>query len=161
MKTKILVTFLLYSLTNTIQAKEIKNALNENWSEPFGKVKIENLCNMLNETNKKICLLYLRKYEEKDLKGIEEMFSDDIVLRDWKIRVEGKEKALKETQKNFESVETLKIEVLSMYENENTVAAELKITIDNKEELYVVDVITINSDGKISSIRAFIGRGDN
>ncbi|MCW3094357.1 MAG: hypothetical protein JWP81_5426 [Ferruginibacter sp.] len=88
------------------------------------------------------------------------MFSDDILLRDWKIRVEGKEKALIETLKNFESVEAIKIDVLSIYENESTVAAELKIIINNKEELYVIDVITINSEGKISSIKAFIGRGD-
>lgn len=115
---------------------------------------------MLSNVNKKICLLYLKKYEEKEIKGIEEMFSEDIVLRDWKIRVEGKEKALSETLKNFESVESIKIDVLSIYENESTVAAELKIIINNKEELYVIDVITINSDRKISSIKAFIGRGD-
>jgi len=115
---------------------------------------------MLQEAHKKIALLYLKKYESKDLKGIESLFSNDIVLRDWKIRVEGKKNALIETQKNFGSCESIKIEVLSLYENENTVAAELKIVIDDREELYVVDVITINSESKISSIRAFIGRGN-
>lgn len=116
---------------------------------------------MLNKKNEQICLLYLQRYEDKDLKGIEEMFSNEIGLRDWKIRVEGKENALIETRKNFQSAKSIKIEVLSIYENENTVAAELKITIDNKDKLYVVDVITINTEGKISSIKAYIGRGDN
>lgn len=116
--------------------------------------------NMVSSVSKKICLRYLKKYEEKDIKGIEEMFSVDIVLRDWKTRGEGKEKALIETLKNFQSVVSIKIDVLSIYENESTVAAELKIVIDNKEELYVIDVITINPEGKISSIKAFIGRGD-
>lgn len=55
---------------------------------------------------------------------------------------------------------SIKIDVLSIYENESTVTAELKIVIDNKEELYVIDVITINLEGKISSIKAFVGRGD-
>lgn len=115
---------------------------------------------MLSDQNKQIALLYLNKYEEKDIKGIEKVFADDIILRDWKIRVVGKDKALIETQNNFASVESIQIDVISIYENKNTVAAELKITIDNTDELYVIDVITINSTGKINSIKAFIGRGD-
>lgn len=117
--------------------------------------------NRMKSSNREIALLYLQKYAEKDLEGIEKMFSKDIVLRDWKIRVIGMESALAETKKNFEAVETLHIEVLSTYENQNAVAAELKITIDNKEELYVVDVITINPENKISAIRAYVGRGDD
>lgn len=116
--------------------------------------------NMSNRTKKSVVIAYLRYYESKNLKGIEDLFSEDIVLRDWKIRVEGKRQALAETKKNFDAVDALKIEVLNLYENENTVAAELKIIINNKEELYVVDVITINADAKISSIKAFIGRGN-
>lgn len=116
--------------------------------------------NMSNRTKKSVVIAYLQYYESKNLKGIEDLFSEDIVLRDWKIRVEGKRQALGETKKNFDAVDELKIEVLDLYENENTVAAELKIIINNKEELYVVDVITINADAKISSIKAFIGRGN-
>jgi ketosteroid isomerase-like protein len=112
------------------------------------------------KSNKEICLLYLKKYEEKDLNSIGEMFSEDIVLRDWKIRVEGKENALNETRKNFENADSIEIEVLSTCENKDTVASELKITIDSTEELYVVDVISINSNGKIKSIRAYLGRGN-
>ena len=115
---------------------------------------------MIQNTKRELCLLYLRKYAEKDLDGIEEMFSDDIVLRDWKIRVTGKKNALDETLKNFEAADSIRIEVLSIYESDHTVAAELKITVDDSEELYVVDVITFNSKGQIESIRAYLGRGD-
>lgn len=117
--------------------------------------------NRMNSSNRELALLYLQKYAEKDLKSMEKMFSKDIILRDWKIRVIGIDSALAETKKNFDAVKTLQIEVLSIYENQNTVAAELKITIDNKEELFVVDVITFNSENKISAIRAYIGRGDD
>lgn len=117
--------------------------------------------NKMNSSNRELALLYLQKYAEKDLKSMEKMFSKDIILRDWKIRVIGIDSALAETKKNFDAVKTLQIEVLSIYENQNTVAAELKITIDNKEELFVVDVITFNSENKISAIRAYIGRGDD
>jgi len=116
---------------------------------------------MSKPTYKDLCLLYLKSYEEKDLSQIGKIFSEDIVLRDWKIRVTGKYSALEETRKNFESVNSITIEVLSTYENKETVAAELKITIDNAEELYVVDVITFDSEYKIVSIRAYLGRGDN
>lgn len=113
------------------------------------------------KSNKERCLLYLKKYAEKDLSGVAELFADNISLRDWKIRVVGKENALSETRKNFEAADAIAIEVLSTYENKNTVAAELKITVNSTEELYVVDVITFNSNAKITSIRAYLGRGDS
>ena len=112
-------------------------------------------------TNKELCLNYLKKYAEKDMNAMAEMFAEDIVLRDWKIRVSGKDNALEETQKNFSAADSIAIEVLSTYENEKTVAAELKITVDQTEELYVVDVITFDDDSKIASIRAYLGKGDN
>lgn len=158
-----LLTFLIYFWSNQVDGKEINIQLIQSCNNHTKQLNSKDLFmynNTLTDVNKKICILYLKKYEEKDIKGIEEMFSEDIVLRDWKIRVEGKENALSETLKNFKSVESIKIDVLSIYENESTVAAELKIIINNKEELYVIDVITINFEGKISSIKAFIGRGD-
>lgn len=112
-------------------------------------------------SNRDLCLSYLKMYSEKDLNGIESMFSDKIVLRDWKIRVTGKENALKETRINFEAANTIEIEVLSTLEDKNTVAAELKINVNNTEELFVVDVITFNSESQIESIRAYSGRGDS
>ena len=112
------------------------------------------------KTIKELCLHYLQKYAEKDMKAMEEIFADDIVLRDWKIRVLGKEAALSETHKNFEAADSIEIEVLSTYENNNTVAAELKITVNRTEELHVVDVISFDADGKIDAIRAYLGRGD-
>ena len=110
---------------------------------------------------KELAVRYLQKYAEKDLGAMKGMFADDIVLRDWKIRVEGKKIALKETQKNFDAADSLIIEILSTYEGGNTVAAELKIIVNESEELYVVDVITFNNSGKIASIRAYLGRGDH
>ena len=110
---------------------------------------------------KEICLLYLERYANKDLEGVAELFADDIILRDWKIRVVGKEKALAETRKNFDAVDSLQISILHTHEDGKTVAAELKIIIDDKEELYVIDVISFNDMNQIESIRAYVGRGDD
>lgn len=115
---------------------------------------------MTSLSNKALTLSYLSRYAAKDIAAMDEIFAEDIVLRDWKIRVEGKEQALQETRKNFESADSIEIEVLSTYESNNTVAAELKITVDTTEELHVVDVITYNDARKIKSIRAYLGRGD-
>jgi len=111
-------------------------------------------------SNREFCLLVLKKYEQKDIESFNELFADDVIIRDWKIRVEGKALALNEFRKNFDAVKNLNIDVLAMYENSNTVAAELKITLDAKEVLYIVDVITLTKDQKIASIRSYIGRGD-
>ncbi len=116
---------------------------------------------MRKTSNKEQCLAYLKSYAEKDLDGVAALFAEHIVLRDWKIRVVGKQKAVEETKKNFEAANSLAIEVLSTYENEHTVAAELKIVVNEVEELYVVDVITFDDDGRIISIRAYLGRGDH
>lgn len=107
------------------------------------------------------CIDYLNKYAAKDLAAMEAFFAEDIHLRDWKISVYGKEKALAETKKNFEAANSIAIDVLSTLSNENSVAAELKIVVDQYEELYVVDVVSFNADGKINAIHAYLGRGDS
>lgn len=103
---------------------------------------------------------YLAAYAARDLAAIEPMFADAITLRDWKIRVVGKAAALAETRKNFESVQQLQIDVLATYEREGGAAAELKIVVDGRDTIHVVDVFDFDAQGRIAAIRAFIGRGD-
>ena len=103
---------------------------------------------------------YLNAYAKKDLEAISTQFADDILLRDWKISVSGKACAIAETKKNFEAARSIEIEILNTYESTNAVAGELKIVVDGQEVLFVVDVVTFNVDGKIASIRAYLGRED-
>ena len=110
-------------------------------------------------SNTELCLAYLKRYAAKDLAGIAEMFDDDIVLRDWNILVHGKPAALTETRKNFEAARSIAIEPLFLYENQTSIAAELKIILNDRDELYVIDVVTFNPAGKIQAIRAYKGRG--
>ena len=104
---------------------------------------------------------YLAAYAARDLAAIESMFADAITLRDWKIRVVGKAAALAETRKNFESVHSLSIAVLAACEREGGAVAELKILIDGRDTLHVVDVFDMDADGRITAIRAYLGRGDD
>lgn len=103
---------------------------------------------------------YLRRYAAKDLDGIAAMFSEDVTLRDWNLSVKGRDAAIAETRKNFESVASIHIEVLRLLENENSVAGELRILVDGHIELFVVDVLDFDAEGRITAICAFLGRGD-
>ncbi len=105
-------------------------------------------------------IAYLSAYAAKDLAAIEAMFDDGIRLRDWKISVVGKGDALAETRKNFESADSIAIEILQVHATDTSAAAELRIVVDDVEELYVVDVLTFSEDGLITSIRAYLGRPD-
>ncbi|MBI5964638.1 MAG: nuclear transport factor 2 family protein [Chloroflexi bacterium] len=110
-------------------------------------------------SNKELFLTNLRHYAEKNLEAISDMFADDIHLRDWNISVHGKAAAIRETAKNFTEAESLEIHVLATYENADAVAGEVYILV-NGIDLHVVDIMTFNSKGKITSIRSYKGRGD-
>ena len=103
---------------------------------------------------------YLEAYADKDLERVSTMFADGVALRDWKISVSGKRAAVAETEKNFNAAESVRIDILNTYESDDAVAGELRITVDESEVLYVVDVVSYDADGKISSIRAYLGRED-
>ena len=103
---------------------------------------------------------YLAAYAARDLAVIEPMLADAVTLRDWKIRVAGKAAALAETRKNFDAVRHLQIDVLAACERPGGVAAELRIVVDQRDTIFVVDVFDVDADGRIAAIRAYIGRGD-
>ena len=112
-------------------------------------------------SNKEHFLAYLRHYSHRDLDRVSSIFSDEVTLRDWSISVVGKAAAVAETSRNFESCQSIEIQTLGIYEGGDTVAGELRIVVDGKTELYVMDVIRFDAGGKIKSIRAYLGRGDD
>ncbi len=103
---------------------------------------------------------FLRAYSAKDLEGIAEMLSEEAALRDWDISVRGRQAVLLATKTNFDHADTIAIEVLSVCENRDSVAGELRITVDTHIELYVVDVMQFDINGKVLAIRSYKGRPD-
>ena len=103
---------------------------------------------------------YLAAYAARDLAAIEPLLADGVTLRDWKIRVAGKAEALAETRKNFEAAQQLRIDMLAAYERPGGAVAELKIIVNGRDTLFVVDVFDFDASGRIAAIRAYIGRGD-
>lgn len=112
-------------------------------------------------TNTERLLAYLDAYAREDLAAVGAMFADDVTLCDWNLNVRGKAAVIAETAKNFSAAGSLAIEPLRVYADGDTVAADLKITIDGLTDLRVVDVIAFDSDGRIGSIRAYLGRPDD
>lgn len=99
----------------------------------------------------------LRHYADRNIEAISAMFADDITLRDWSISVAGKAAVVAETARNFAAAQSIKIHVKQLYQSADAVAGELQIILDGKTELLVVDVMTFNADGRIRSIRAYLG----
>lgn len=100
---------------------------------------------------------YLQAYEAKDLARIARQFAEEIRLADWNLAVQGKAAALAETRKNFESAQSLRIEILAIYEAEQRAAAELEIVVDGTARLHVVDALRFDETGRITEIRAYKG----
>ncbi|WP_339898033.1 nuclear transport factor 2 family protein [uncultured Gilvimarinus sp.] len=110
--------------------------------------------------HRELFLLYLSHYASRDIGHVAAMLAENVLLRDWKISVRGKEAVIHETRRNFQSSTNIDIETLRLYSSESAVIGELKITIDDSDPLYVTDIIHFDEDGKIQSIRAYIGRSD-
>jgi len=111
----------------------------------------------MNENIKDTALSYFKTFSEKDIDGLREMFDDDVTLRDWDIDKKGIENVLKANLNIFQNVKTINAIPQNIISENNFVFAELKIVVNEDEELKVVDLIEFNKKGKIISIKAFKG----
>jgi len=105
---------------------------------------------------KDLAIQYFETFSRKDTAGLSELFADTVVVRDWEISPQGKTDVLAANQSIFDKVDTIVVTPLALYEDGNTVSAELEILINDNTKLLVVDVITFEGD-KISSLRAYKG----
>jgi ketosteroid isomerase-like protein len=103
---------------------------------------------------------FLACYARKDLAAISRMLAEGVTLRDWDISVQGRADVERATSDNFAAAQSIDIEVLAVYERADAVAGELKILVDGKIELFVVDVIQFDAQGQVAAIRAYKGRAD-
>ena len=106
---------------------------------------------------KDITLSYFKKFSERNINGLRDMFDDNVTLRDLDIDKRGIKNVLKANLNIFQSVKTINAIPQNIISENNFVFAELKIIINGDEELKVVDIIEFNEKGKIISIKAFKG----
>lgn len=105
---------------------------------------------------KQLATEYFATFSRKDLDGLADMFADSAALRDWTGSAEGKTAVSAANKNIFDSVDTIAVTPLSLYQDGNTVAAEIEVLINGVGKLLVVDVITFDN-GKITAVRAYKG----
>ena len=108
-------------------------------------------------TLKEITSKYFKDFSSKDITSLKEVFANDIVLRDWEIEAQGFKAVIKANENIFDNVISIFVEPQNLYQEDNIVIGELKITINESEILYVVDLIEFNEENKIKRIYAYKG----
>jgi hypothetical protein len=106
---------------------------------------------------KNLALSYFNAFSNKDIGTLSSMFNSQVTLRDWEVSEAGITFVVKANKQIFESVDTIRATPLALYQDDNTVVAELDILVNGTETVKVVDVITFNDSGEIVSIRAYKG----
>jgi hypothetical protein len=108
-------------------------------------------------TQSQIAMLYLKAFSEKDLVSLETMFADNMILTDWDGQMIGKQNVLAINQTLFSQLGHIRVDIDKIAMGHDTVIAEIKIVLDNKVIIPVVDVIDFDQDNKIREIRAYKG----
>ena len=137
----------------------LKNKLGVNIDTKIKNVIKNKIQNMVEDSkiNKNKLNVYFNRFSNKDITNLSSMFSDDVTLSDWDISVSGKADVIQANKNIFLSVDSIKVTPLNFYSNDDGTefAVDIKITINNKEILNVVDLISFNNEGLIHSIKAY------
>ena len=98
---------------------------------------------------------YFEDFSNKDLEKLSDIFSEEITLQDWDIFAEGKQNVLEANKNIFDSVDTISVNLNELYIVDNVASCIVEIVINNEETLKVIDVIKIDTNGKIKEISAY------
>ena len=79
---------------------------------------------------KSLCLEYFYNFSLKDIDSLSKMFASGCQLRDWENSAVGKEDVVAVYEKIFNSVDTITVTPRALYEDSDTIFAELLITIN-------------------------------
>ena len=104
---------------------------------------------------KNIVITYFETFSNKDIKGLENLFSDDVFLQDWNILAKGKKQVLDANKNIFDSVESISVTLNNLYLDKLVAICLIEIIINNKEILKVIDIIKFNDENKIIEVSAY------
>ena len=105
---------------------------------------------------RELCKRYFSYFSNKDIDNLSNVYSEDVILRDWDTAVQGKEQVLDTNKNTFDAVDNIEVIVIEQAQIHNIVYNEIEIKIDN-ESLLVVDVIEFDNDNLIKSVKAYKG----
>jgi hypothetical protein len=101
---------------------------------------------------------YFKAWNNHDMSRLSSLFDNSIQLIDWENDIRGKNHTLKLNEKIFELSPCIKAEIIEIgLISPNKIAAQLLIFLDENRanHIRVVDILTFNSDLKISLIEAY------
>lgn len=106
---------------------------------------------------KELILKYITAFNNQDLSSLRLLFNENIHLKDWEVNENGIDNVIKANQKIFKSAPNLNVKIHNQYLFEKTAICVLKINVDNQTFIDVVDIIEVDDNYKIISIRAYKG----
>ena len=98
---------------------------------------------------------YFEIFSNKDIKGLDNLFSDDVILQDWEILAKGKKQVLDANKNIFDSVESISVTLNHLYLDKLVAICLIEIIINNEETLKVIDIIKFNDENKIIEVSAY------
>lgn len=106
---------------------------------------------------RKKLIFYFSSFSKKDLKKLENIFSDDIMLVDWTTSLKNKNNVLKFNKELFKKFRKIKVTLSEIFFNlrNKSFACKIIISLDNKK-IDVVDLIYFNSKLQIKKIIAYL-----
>ena len=103
---------------------------------------------------------YFEALSNKDVDTLEEMYHEDISLRDWLSNPTGKTDVIESNKKLFNACSEVKVTLKKLIANSNIATCEIDIDLIHNDgtadKLLVVDIIEFKDD-KIKEIRAYLG----
>jgi ketosteroid isomerase-like protein len=100
---------------------------------------------------------YFKKFNNKDIDGLKDLFDPDVELLDWEIHAKGMNNVLDANTKIFQSCDEINVKVIHMADKNNIVFAQLLIEIKSNNLTTIINVVDILTfkNGKICKIQAF------
>ena len=98
---------------------------------------------------------YFEIFSNKDIQGLENLFSDDVILQDWDILAKGKKQVLDANKNIFDSIDSISVTLNNLYLDELVAICLIEIIVNNEETLKVIDIIKFNDANKITEVSAY------
>ena len=99
---------------------------------------------------------YFKNFSNKDISALENMFTDDVELRDWVFNVRGIKNVIDVNIKMFNNNDKILVKPLNIWQIDNLIFADLEIDTGKEKKELVLDILHFNND-KIKKITAYKG----
>jgi len=98
---------------------------------------------------------YFESFSSQNIEDLRDLYSEDVVLKDWNIYVEGKENVIEANMNIFKQFPQLRIHIENIIKDEHDYyACQINISLEENNTIEVCDIIKVKN-GKIISIHAY------